>query len=73
MSKKLRTARTCSVRTYDSRVKTVAGAAKLDRLLLDDLLGRHVLVLFVFVAGVARLLDCGYSRRPAVPLVPIEG
>lgn len=46
------------VRTYDSRVQVVAGATEQDRLLLDDLLGRHfVLVLLVFVASVTCLLD----------------
>jgi hypothetical protein len=62
------------VRTYDSRVQTVAGAAQLDLLLLDDLLGRHVvLVLLVFVAGETRLLDCVDSRRSGAPLGPSKG
>lgn len=62
------------VRTYDSRVEVVAGAAEQDRLLLDDLLGRHlVFVLLVFVASVACLGDCGDSRRAASPLGPVEG
>lgn len=62
------------VRTYDSRVQTVAGAAELDRLLLDDLLGRHAFLLLVFVAGETRLLDCGDdSRRSAAPLGLGEG
>jgi hypothetical protein len=58
------------VRTYDSRVQVVAGAAQEDLLLLNDLLGRHVPVLFVFVAGETRLLDCGDSRRSDAPLGP---
>jgi len=61
------------VRTYDSRVQTVAGAAELDLLLLDDLLGRHVvLVLLVFVAGETRLLDCVDSRGSDMARGPDE-
>lgn len=61
------------VRTYDSRVQVVAGAAQKDLLLLDDLLGRHAFLLLVFVACVARLLDWVDSRRWAAPLEPVEG
>lgn len=62
------------VRTYDSRVQIVAGAAQEDLLLLDDLLGRHVLLLLlVFVARETRLLDCGDSRGSDAPLGPGEG
>jgi hypothetical protein len=57
------------VRTYDSRVQTVAGAAELDRLLLDDLLGRHVFVLLVFVASETRLCDCVDSLGRAVEVL----
>ena len=61
------------VRTYDSRVQIVAGAAQEDLLLLDDLLGRHVPFLLVFVASETRLLDCGDSRGSGLPLGPGKG